>query len=91
MWQMPTLESAEARATPKNLRAWVSDRFGLEIESPKRAAAFPYQTTHRSIDVQLWTAEVTGGRTKAAVWRSPTDFADLPVSNLQKRALAQLR
>jgi A/G-specific adenine glycosylase len=91
MWQLPTIESLSGRPGPKRLQRWVREQLGLDVEPPKRLAAFAYQTTHRSIEAELWTAALIGGTTKTGVWRSADGVADLPLSTLQKRALALLR
>jgi hypothetical protein len=91
MWQLPTAEGLSGRVGPKRVQAWVSERVGVEVAPPECMATFEYATTHRSITVTLWTADGVTGRVKTGQWRGSDDLADLPISNLQKRAIALLR
>jgi A/G-specific adenine glycosylase len=93
MWQLPTAEAFDAGIKPAQLHAWAVHRFGLKLGPIKRAGDFRYQTTHRSIRGHLWIAESLEGRLLKArgIWRGLEEVSDLPLSTMQRRAMAMLR
>lgn len=92
LWQLPTIETWSGSVSPRRVRKWIAEQIGLEAEPPEPLERFAYQTTHRSLSVQLWAAEVGAGRPREGMlWRALDNVDDLPISNLQKRAMGGLR
>lgn len=86
MWQMPT---AETRIDPGK---WIAERFNLTVERPMPVATFTHQTTHRTIEFRVLTADVAKGRLRPRTgqWRALTDLDDLPLPNPQRRVVKTL-
>ena len=101
MWQLPTWESTptDARSTTANgmtarrLRSWITRRLSVQVKPPVECARFTHQTTHRTIRVTVWRADVAGGRLRGVGnrWHGLDDLEALPLSRLQQRAVASLR
>ncbi len=85
MWQLPTLE--EGKAAPAT---WFEETHGLKLRSLEKLGAFKHQTTHRTIQFEVWQAQVASGRLRAkrGQWRSIADVDDLPLAKAQEKALA---
>jgi A/G-specific adenine glycosylase len=92
MWQMPTVENA-ATVDEISLLAWLHERFGLDCDALVRVERFTHQTTHRTIDFNVWRTRVAGGRLKrgSGVWRGLDALDDLPLPNPQRRAVKVLQ
>ena len=93
LWQMPTAEDLAADASGRTVGRWVARRFGIALRGLRNTGAFTHPTTHRRITFTLWRGSVASGRLKrgAGVWRRQDRIDDLPLSNPQRRAIAELR
>jgi len=88
MWQLPTAETLSGEVAPKRVQAWVKQHVGLAVKLPIESGGLRYQTTHRSLDVRLWMCESpTGKLASPRQWRAFDEIDDLPISNLQTRAI----
>lgn len=87
MWQLPTVEDGKA-----DMRKWFTRQFGLDTTHARQVDRFTHLTTHRRIEFEVWTADVTGGRLRprAGQWRKLDDVEDLPLPNPQRKAVACL-
>lgn len=105
MWQVPAVEDGgtpgtkappgfkgEGRPSAAGLKAWVRERFRLEIGRAKWVGAFEHVTTHRRVRFEVWRAEATGGRLRrgAGVWRRRDAVSDLAISRAMAKVLGML-
>ncbi|MEM1027803.1 MAG: A/G-specific adenine glycosylase [Planctomycetota bacterium] len=85
MWQMPTLEDADASAAIKRTQ----NIFGLSINHPEPVSTFTHQTSHRTIRFYLTRCTVHSGRLrpKSGEWRALDKLHDLPLAKPQLTAI----
>jgi A/G-specific adenine glycosylase len=81
MWQIPTVE-AEHLMKP----AEVAGRLRVPVRSLRPAGVIHHRTTHRRIAFHIFKAT---SRAKAGNWRRISTIDRLPMSNPQRRILAQ--
>lgn len=88
MWQMPTLENADASSAVE----YVRERFGLTVTAPQSVTKFTHKTTHRTIQFGLHRCAVTAGRLArdTGQWRSLNRLGDLPLAKPQLTAVEKL-
>lgn len=81
MWQMPTLEDNP----PTPLTSYIEQHFHLVVSGPEPVTTFTHQTTHRTIQFEVYRCKVNSGRLrpKCGVWRSFNNLHDLPLAKPQ--------
>ncbi|MFK7788113.1 MAG: A/G-specific adenine glycosylase [Phycisphaeraceae bacterium] len=85
MWQLPTWEEPPNQQSPATLAIWFKERFGILLEQVYQSTYFTHQTTHRTIQFEVFHASVAQGRLKAktGVWHRLDSLKDMPLSNPQ--------
>lgn len=81
MWQAPTVECD----TPLSIDA-VRRAMTVRVQHLTPRGSFAHQTTHRRITFHVFDAT---SRQRRGVWRRPDDLAGIPLSNPQRRILAE--
>jgi A/G-specific adenine glycosylase len=93
LWQLPTAEELGDEAEAGTVRDWAAGELGLRLRVPEVLDRWTHQTTHRTVALTLWLAEVEGGRLRpdAGRWRRLDALDDLPLARPQQRAVETVR
>ena len=82
MWQLPTIEYDQAQ----DLKSLT---FDAPVSELNKLGSFDHQTTHRTIRFHVLEGRLrSSAASRRGTWRRPSDVADLPMSNAQRKVLA---
>lgn len=84
LWEVPGVESD----APVPIEA-LAERMGVATEDLARHNGFVFETTHRSVRVEVYRA-ARAGTVPGSRWAGTDDFASLATGSLQERVLASL-
>ena len=92
MWQLPTWEEPPTVYSNETLAAWFKQRFALSLKGMYQTTYFTHQTTHRTIQFEVFQASVGGGRLKpkTGAWRKLGQLDGMPVSNPQRKTIGHV-
>jgi adenine-specific DNA glycosylase len=82
MWQVPTVEGHRPLSMIQ-----IKAALRVPMSNLIKRSTFEHHTTHRRIKFHVFSA-TSAART--GVWRRLNNLADLPMSNAQRRVLAEL-
>lgn len=93
MWQLPTWEGPPNLYTNQILAKWFKERFNLSLVEMYQTTYFTHQTTHRTIQFEVFHASIKNGRlkTNTGTWRKLDQIDDMPVSNPQRKVIEHIQ
>lgn len=93
MWQLITLElPASEKLSQTALQHQVTTHTGLDIADTTTMMQFQHQTTHRTIQFDIYRTATCSGRKRSDLrWASLDEIKQLPMSNPQRRIIETLK